>query len=278
MAIDFEQFIHPMDRSALNALKKIPLLDTLLKKYMSAIDEDMLHNMQMVSMVRISSRQLPELHEMLQETCIRLDIPEPDFYLEMNPIPNAYTYGDTRPFVVINSGLLDILEKDEIKAVIAHECGHILCHHVLYGSLAKIIINVGAGFLGEFKNLALAPLRWGLQYWVRRSEFSADRVYALVMGEASIVVNVMMRLAGGRSEITKKINIPEFLQQALEYRKKIDESKFSKLLQNWAIKDMSHPFAAIRAIEVLEWFNLTQSQLPQASEYDQLFKSIKLKD
>jgi len=276
MPIDFEQFIHPWDRQALNSLKKIPLLDTVLKKYMKTVDENLLHGINMASMIRLSRTQLPEIYELLPEVCVRLDIPEPEFYLEMNPIPNAYTSGDTNPFVVINSGLIDLLRRDELKAVIAHECGHILCHHVLYHSLATHLLTLGTGFLGGIKEIVVAPLQWALFYWVRRSEFSADRVSAFVMNDSGVVVNTMMRLAGGKSAITENVNIEEFLNQAIVYRNTLDESKFSKFLQAIAIKDRTHPFAAIRALEVRDWFVQTSQELPEPTEYDALFNNIKI--
>ena len=277
MPIDFEPFIHPMDRQALNALKKIPMLDTILKKYMKTVDENLLHGINMVSMVKLGRNQLPEIYKMLQEICSSLKISEPEFYLQMNPIPNAYTSGDTRPFIVINTGIIDLLRPEELKAVIAHECGHILCHHVLYHTLANHLLILGTGFFSDLKDIVIAPLKWALLYWIRRSEFSADRVAAYVMNDSGIIVNTMLRLAGGKSEITHNVNIEEFLQQAIEYRKDIDESKFNKFLQAIAIKDQTHPFAAIRAIEVREWFEKMHDELQDCINDDNLYQNIVLK-
>ena len=276
MPINFEPFIHPLDRQALSALQKIPLLDTALRKFMKEVPENMLHGIKMASMIRLNRKQLPRIYEMLLEICAYLDIPEPELYLEMNPIPNAYTQGDTHPFIVINSGLVDLLQKDELKTVIAHECGHILCHHVLYHTLAEVLLHVGSGFLG-LQEIAFAPLRWALLYWVRRSEFSADRVSAYVMENSEVVVNTMMRIAGGKSEITHEVNVEEFLNQAVEYQKTLDESQFSKLLQNIAIRDQTHPFTVIRAREIKEWFSATHNQLPSPAKYGKLYHKIKLK-
>jgi len=44
----------------------------------------------------------------------------------MNPLPNGYTFSDTRVFVTVTSGLPEYLDEDEVQAVIAHECGHIV--------------------------------------------------------------------------------------------------------------------------------------------------------
>ena len=230
----------------------------------------------MASKIRLSRTQLPEIYDLLPEICVRLDIPEPEFYLEMNPNPNAYTFGDTQPFIVINSGLIDLLRQDELKTVIAHECGHILCHHVLYHTLADHLLNLGTGLIGDLKDIVVAPLKWALLYWVRRSEFSADRVAAFVMENSEVVVRTMMRTAGGKSEITKNVNVEEFLQQAITYKNTLDESKFSKLLQAIAIKDQTHPYTAIRALEVRDWFRIIHSQLPEPTDYDRLFQSVKL--
>ena len=230
----------------------------------------------MASMIRLGRKQLPRIHEMLLEICAYLDIPEPEFYLQMDPMPNAYTFGEAHPFIVINSGLVDLLRKDELKSVIAHECGHILCHHVLYHTLAHYLLVASGGLFG-LQDLAMAPLRWALLYWVRRSEFSADRVSAYVMEDSGIVVNSMMRLAGGKSEITSEVDIEEFLKQGDEYQKNLDESKFSKLLQGIAIKDQTHPFTVIRAREVKVWFAAIHDQLPPTTEYGKLFQEVKLK-
>ena len=260
MPIDYEPFIHPLDRQALNTLKKIPFLDKVLKKYMNLVDENLLHGVNMVSMIKLSTTQFPNIYGMLQDVCSRLEIPEPDLFQQMDPLPNAYTMGDTRPFIVITSGLINLLNEEELKAVIAHECGHILCHHVLYHTLATHLLVLGSGLLSEIKDIMIAPIKWTLFYWMRRSEYSADRVAAYVMNGADIVVNTMLSFSGGKTDHTNNVNVEEFLQQAKEYRKNLDESQFSKILQAIAIKDQLHPFPAIRALEIKEWFNELQKR------------------
>ena len=255
MPIDYKPFIHPEDRDALEKLKAIPGLDTLMKKYMQAVTEDMMHGINMASKIKLGPTQLPEIHGILRETCEKLQIPEPELFLEMDPMPNAYTYGDMKPFVVVNSGIVDLLTKEELKAVIAHECGHILCRHVLYHSLASLLVSAGGGIGGLFGlGIISEPLQWALMYWVRRSEFSADRVAAYVTNDADVVARTMMRLAGGGTRITERVDMDLFVKQAAEYQKFMKDSDKSKFLQNWMIKDASHPYPAVRAAEVKKWF------------------------
>ena len=267
MPIDYKPFIHPEDRDALNKLQAIPGLDTLMKKFMQSVTEDMMHGINMASKIKLGPSQLPDLYAILKETCEVLQIPEPEMFLEMDPIPNAYTYGDTKPFVVVNSGIIDLLSKEELRAVIAHECGHILCRHVLYHSLASLLVSAGGGIGGLFGlGIISEPLQWALMYWVRRSEFSADRVAAYVTNDADVVARTMMRLAGGGTRITERVDMEQFVKQAADYQKFMKDSGKSKFLQNWMIKDVSHPYPAVRAAEVKKWFAKSMTKLLPAGD------------
>ena len=101
----------------------------------------------------------------------------------MDPYPNAYAMGDTRTMVTVTSGLLEYLTDEEVSSVIAHECGHIACRHMLYHTLASTLLrNIERmGILGN----AVMPVYWALQYWSRRSELSADRAGAVALGSIS---------------------------------------------------------------------------------------------
>ena len=265
MQIDYKQFIHPQDRMALEMLKRIPFFDDLLKIYMKLFDENTMRGINMASKIRLSPTQLPEIYSSLPEICAKLGIPEPEFYLEMNPMPNASTFGDTNPFIIVNSGLIDLLTPEELKVAVAHECGHILCRHVLYHSLAVTALKIGMEFFGFVGQVAV-PLYWSLMYWCRRSELSADRVAAYVMNDSDSVIRTMMRLSGGGRHITDTVNMQEYIRQAEEYATLVDESKFNKLLQAWAIKDAEHPFTGVRILEVHKWFEKNKDRLPEPAD------------
>ena len=131
--VDYCDFIHPEDEIALNRLKAVPELQTVTKWMMSNLTETFFHGLYMATRIRLSPTQLPKIYNLLPPICRKFGIEEPEFYLEMNPAPNAYTFGDTRTFLTITSGLLSHVKNDEeLIAVLAHECGHILCRHVLY--------------------------------------------------------------------------------------------------------------------------------------------------
>lgn len=243
-------FIHPEDAAALRQLEAIPGFPALVKKFYALGYERLLYGTNMAKCIRLSRSQLPELYRHLPPICRTLGISEPEFYLEMNPMPNAYTFGDTKVFVTITSGLVEMLDDVELDAIIGHECGHILCRHVLYHNMADMLIrNADAfGLLGMFT----LPIRYALLYWERKSELSCDRAGAIVTSP-EIVARAMVRSAGGPKSITENVNVDEWARQADIYDSICKDGMWNKALQTYAVMGVDHPFAAVRTREILRW-------------------------
>ncbi len=251
------EFIHPEDAAALRQLESIPGFPALVKKFYALGYEKLFYGENMASNIRLSPTQLPELYRHLPPICAKMGIKEPEFYLEMNPMPNAWTFGDTQIFVTMTSGLVELLSDDELDAVIAHECGHILCRHVLYHNMATMLINNLESF-GILGKLAL-PVQLALLYWERKSELSCDRAGAIITSPET-VSRVMVRLAGGPKNITETVNIEEWAEQAEKYEAIRNDGVWNKALQAYAIMAQSHPFAAVRVREILRWGRTEQYQ------------------
>ena len=77
----------------------------------------------------------------------QVGITEPELYVYNDPMINAYTYGETRTFIALSSSLVERMSKEELKGIIAHECGHILCRHMLYLTMYETLKEMGV-FLG----------------------------------------------------------------------------------------------------------------------------------
>ena len=108
MADKDQDFIHPLDRKALEALKAVPGFDAIVKKFMSIVGEKMFKIESTSSYLQLGPDQSPEIHAILVKICKKLNIhPIPDLFLALDRTPNAYTYGDTDIFIVIHSGLLE---------------------------------------------------------------------------------------------------------------------------------------------------------------------------
>lgn len=262
--ITASDFIHPEDAAALRQLESIPGFPALVKKILSLGFEELQYGLNMATAIRLSPTQLPNLYNHLPPICKKLGIQEPEFYLQMNPMPNAFTFGDTRIFITITSGLVEMMEGEELDAVIAHECGHIVCHHVLYHSIAQIIFS-GAASLGILGHLAM-PIQFALLYWSRKSELSCDRCGSVITSP-EVITRVMARLSGGPRSITQEINFEEWARQADKYDEIKNENLWNKSLQIYAIAKEDHPFAAVRVREILKW--------GQSPQYQNLMENIK---
>ena len=248
-------FIHESDRAALNAMKAIPGFTAFFKGFMNVWSERQFRIQNMASKIKLGPNQMPEIYSMLPPICEKLRIPVPELYLELNVNPNAYTYGDTNPFITITSGLLETMPMEMIPTVLAHECGHIACHHTLYTTMGTVLLN-GAAIIGGFFGLGRlisVPLQAAFYHWQRCSEFSADRAAAVYHESAEPMTDVCMRLAGWDKNIEALVSKELFMQQAYEYKEMVANSKWDKSLELLSIATASHPFTAVRAYEIDQW-------------------------
>lgn len=244
------EFIHPEDAAALRQLESIPGFPALVKKVMALGLEQLQYGLNMATAIRLSPTQLPKLYHHLPPICEKLGINEPEFYLQMDPNPNAWTFGDTKIYITITSGLVELLDDEELDAVIAHECGHILCRHVLYHSIARYILS-GADFLGILGSLTI-PVQFAIYYWQRKSELSCDRC-ASIITSPEVVARSMARLAGGSKDITHNLDMGEWAKQADQYDQIKNDGLWNKTLQLAVVAGQSHPFSAVRVREILKW-------------------------
>lgn len=244
------EFIHPEDAAALRQMENIPGFPALVKKILALGYEQLLYGMNMASNIRLSKSQLPDLYKHLPPICQKLGIEEPEFYLQMNPIPNAFTFGDSKIYITVTSGLVEMMDDEELDAVLAHECGHILCHHVLYNSVAKLLLS-GASYLGILGSLSV-PIQIAMFYWSRKSELSCDRCGSIITSP-EVVARVMARLAGGPKNITKGINMQEWARQADQYDEIRTGKLWDKTLQLYVTMGLDHPLNAVRVREILKW-------------------------
>ena len=251
MAIDTELFIHESDKAALKALKAIPGFTQVLKAFVKIWNESQYRILNMSTFLKISEDQMAEYYDMLKPICKKLGIKTPDLYVSLDPRPNAYTSGDTDPFIVVTSGMLTSFPKELLPVVLAHECGHIVCHHVLYKTMGKMILNGAADFLG-LSSLLTAPLKVAFYYWMRCSEYSADRVSAVCCG-SDAVTRMCMGLAGYDHNIPVEANVEAFLKQGEDYKELIKSSAFNKSLEFLMFNSATHPMNAVRAYECNKW-------------------------
>ena len=250
--MNYREFIHPEDEAAMRNLAAVPGFDKVARLLMVNVTENLMHGLYMAQNIRLSPTQLPEIYNLLPPICGKFGIDLPEFYLTMDPSPNAWTIGDKRKFIVLTSGLLDhVTDERELRSIVAHECGHILCRHVFYNTIAMLLVNFGAS-LG-FAEVVMSPILLALKYWQRRSELSADRASVVYLGESDTPSRALLRICGGPANLTKGINLQEYAEQARAYDELLSDSRWNKILQSMAVMNANHPFASVRIREMLSW-------------------------
>jgi Zn-dependent protease with chaperone function len=248
--ISSRAYEHPADRSALVALRKLSGFDTLLKRLFGLFNERAFRLTYLGSSVRVSERQFPHIHEMVRDGAYILDLPEvPECYVMQTPLVNAMALGRDKPFIVINTGMVELLDAEELRAVIGHELGHILSGHAVYRTMLVILLRLAARAAFLPIALALTAIIWGLEEWFRKSELSCDRAGLLAGQDLDASRRVLMKLAGGAQ--LSELNPDAFREQAHEYDAVPDlRDSVLKILQ---LQGTTHPFAVVRFAELDYW-------------------------
>jgi len=240
---------HPADRAALQALRSIPVFDEVLRKIFGVLGEKPIRLAFQANAVRVSDRQFSRVHQIWLEVQDTLDARERyPLFVSQTPVVNAGAYGMDRPFVILNSGTVHLLDEAELRYVLAHELGHILSGHVLYRTMLVILIQLAErGF--PLVGIAARAVLVALLEWYRKSELSADRAGLLGVQDPQVVYGAMLKMAGGGNP--EDMNLDAFIEQADAYRESDDvaDSVFKVL----NLLGTTHPFYVLRLGEIRSW-------------------------
>lgn len=256
---------HPADRAALAALRRARGFDEVLRWLSGLFAGRSPRLLALASSVRVDERQFPGIHRLVLDGAAVLDLPEvPEIFVSCDPSPQARTVGIDHPFLQLSTGLIDLLDEEELRFVVGHELGHVLSGHAVYRSmldhllgLSKRIFFLPLGYLG------LRALLTALEEWYRKSELSCDRAGLLASQDPAAAMRAQMKIAGGSR--LAEMDSSAFLEQAHEYDAQGD-------LRNGALKLLSlqgqlHPFAVLRAAELQRWIDSGQYRQILDGEY-----------
>ncbi len=276
-SLDPHLYVHPSDSQALAALKAIPGVDPILKKFLSLTYESYFRVVFMASCVKVSERQYPHLHAKLEIAARTLGIETPDLFISVSdPFEgglgfNAFSSGLEKPFIVVNSLLVERLTDEELLSVIAHEVGHVHSQHMLYRAAALILVLLtryaltASPITAGISALLSMTIQAALLNWYHKSELSADRAALLVVQDPRPVQTALMKMAGGT--LASSINYEAFIAQARAFDKSYDEHILDKVWTLLAAAQSTHPFPVWRVSEILKWVEKGDYQrvLDQAS-------------
>lgn len=174
----------------------------------------------------------PEYYAMVQRLAERANLPMPKVYIIPEMAPNAFATGrdPKHAAVAATEGILQILSREELEGVMAHELAHVQHRDILISTIAATmagaISSLGhmfyfsalfggrdddespLGAIGGILMLILAPIAAALiQMAVSRSrEFEADRGGAAICGNPMALANALLKLERGAQAMPMHIN------------------------------------------------------------------------
>ncbi len=278
--LSYRAFQHPLDREARKALEAIPLVPRLVRKWSELVTERFLHMNHIANNLRVSETQYPSLYRQFVRMAEVLDMPKlPALYIETSPTINAYAMGMEDYFVVVTTGLMELLTEDETLAIIGHELGHIKCEHMLYRNMVVLMFKYGAGILDALipgiAQFMVVGFKLALLEWNRKAEFSSDRAGLLATQKPEAIAGALSKLAGSlRYAQDEELNIQAVYEQAEDFEEWDDDSLFNKIIKLNMLLERTHPFTVIRVKEILDWAESDQYKSILSGDYQALAEGL----
>ncbi len=179
----------------------------------------------------VTSDQYPTLHSLIERIISRSNIPKPKIAVAPNRIPNAFATGKgpNSSVVAVTTGLLEILNDDELEGVLAHELTHVKNRDVMVITLASLFSTIAFqvmqyGYFGSFFNygnrdrnnggamliiILVAFITWLVSFFIIRAisryrEYAADRGSAQMTGKPAKLANALMKISGSMNQVPDK--------------------------------------------------------------------------
>lgn len=140
-----------------------------------------------------SKKEFPELHSIVEEVAHKAGIPKPKVYIVQNESPNAFATGRNPKNAVVacTTGILKLLDGEELKGVIAHEISHVKNRDILIATIAATI----AAVISYLSMMA----RYAGMFGGSRDKDNGRMFELLVLGILTPIIATLIQLAISRS-------------------------------------------------------------------------------
>ncbi len=188
--------------------------------------------MKMAGAREVTSAEAPELYRLVAEIAQKSGMPMPRVAIIESDAPNAFATGRNpkNGLVAATRGIMQVLDRRELRAVMAHEMGHIKNRDILVGSVAATIAGAismiaqmaqwsmifggrhddrgGGGIVGALLMMFLAPIAaMIIQLAITRSrEFGADHTGAEVSGDPDALASALQKIEAYAKRIPMQVN------------------------------------------------------------------------
>ncbi|MFP7753855.1 zinc metalloprotease HtpX [Thermodesulfobacteriota bacterium B35] len=141
----------------------------------------------------VSEAEAPELHRIVASLAQRAGLPKPRVYIIDNPTPNAFATGRNpqHAAVAVTTGILEVLNREELEGVLGHELGHIKNRDILISSIAAVM----AGAISYLATMA----QWAMIFGGGRDDEDSNPLVAIVMMIVAPLAATLIQMAISRS-------------------------------------------------------------------------------
>jgi heat shock protein HtpX len=182
----------------------------------------------------VTQQQAPELYSIVQDLSQRAGMPMPQLYISPEQQPNAFATGRSPDHAAVccTQGILKVLDRDELRGVLAHELSHVHNRDILIGSVAAAVamgitfaarmamwgamFGGGGGdgdnnIFGVLAMAILAPIAAALlQMALSRSrEYQADASGAHLVGDGEPLARALEKIEAYAKQVPMNINPAE---------------------------------------------------------------------
>lgn len=140
----------------------------------------------------VTESQAPDLHATVRRLAQRAGLPMPKVYIIDQPQPNAFATGRNpkRGAVAVTTGIMNVLNQEELEGVLAHELAHIKHRDILVGTVAATI----AGAISFLAQMA----QWAFIFGGRDDE-DGNPIVAIIMMIVGPIAALLVQMAISRS-------------------------------------------------------------------------------
>ena len=184
----------------------------------------------------VSEAEAPQLYQIVRELCLRAELPMPRLFVIPSDTPHAFATGRNpdHAAVAVTSGIVKILNRDELEGVLSHELAHVKNRDILISSVAAVIAGAisqlahmaqwamifggmsrdrddeggSGGLLGSLAMMIVGPIAAMLiQMAISRSrEYQADATGARICGRPESLANALVKLENANHRLPMEVN------------------------------------------------------------------------
>ncbi|WP_277542557.1 zinc metalloprotease HtpX [Haloarcula laminariae] len=170
--------------------------------------------------------EYPELHRTVERLAQQADLPKPKIAVADSRAPNAFATGRSQDnaAVAVTTGIMELLDDEELEGVLAHELAHIKNRDVMVMTIASflstiafLVVRWGWLFTGGrnrggqqqapvFVAILLSLVVWVISFLLIRAlsryrEFAADRGGASITGRPAALATALMKIDSGMEKV-----------------------------------------------------------------------------